>query len=128
VYTRLGDLDAAAAAYRTAIEKDPESDAAYHNLGNLQVCKGDLIAALASYDKAIELRRRNPYLQYHRGLVQYRLDDLDAAEESFKKAIEIERDYVEPRNFLAQVYYEQGRVEDAERVRAAVQRILAGRR
>ncbi len=128
VYTRLGDLDAAAAAYRTAIEKDPESDAAYHNLGNLQVRKGDLIAALASYDKALELRRRNPYLQYHRGLVQYQLDDLDAAEESFKKAIELERDYLEPRNLLARVYYEQGRVEDAERVRAAVQRILAGRR
>ena len=128
VYTRLGDLDAAAAAYRTAIETDPESDAAYHNLGNLQMREGDLGAALASYDKALELRRRNPYLHYHRGLVQYRLDELDAAEESFKKAIELERDYLEPRNLLAQLYYEQGRVEEAEKVRAAVQRILAERR
>ncbi len=127
-YTRLGDLDAAATAYRTAIETDPESDAAYHNLGNLQMREGDLVAALASYDKALELRRRNPYLQYHRGLAQYRLDDLDAAEESFKKAIELERDYIEPRNLLAQVYSAQGRVEEAKRVRAAVQRILAERR
>lgn len=128
VHTRLGDLVAAAAAYRTAIALDPESDAAYHNLGNLQVREGDLVAALASYDKALELRRRNPYLHYHRGLVQYRLDDFDAAEESFKKAIGLERDYIEPRNLLAQVYYEQGRVEEAERVKAAVQRILAERR
>jgi len=128
VYTRRGDLVAAAAAYRTAIATDPESDAAYHNLGNLYVREGDLVAALALYDKALELRRRNPYLHYHRGLVQYRLDDLDAAEESFKKAIGLERDYIEPRNLLAQVYYGQGRVEEAERVRAAVQRILAERR
>ena len=55
-------------------------------------------------------------------------DNLDAAEESFKKAIELERDYIEPHNLLAQVYYEQGRIEEAERVRAAVRRILAGRR
>ena len=127
-HTRLGDLDAADAAYRTAIEIDPESDAAYHNLGNLQMRGGDLGKALALYDKALKLRRDNPYLHFHRGLVQYRLDDLGAAEESFKKAIGLARDYIEPHNLLAQVYYQQGRVEEAEKVRATVQRILAGRR
>ena len=127
-YTRLGDLDAAAASYRTAIQKDPESDAAYHNLGNLQMRAGDLVAALASYDTAVELRGRNPYLHYHRGLAQYRLDDLAAAEESFKRAIGLDREYIEPRNLLAQVYVTQGRFEEAQSVRDAVQRILAGRR
>ena len=124
-YTRLGDLDAAEAAYGQAIASDAQSDAAYHNLGNLWTRRGDLARALVEYDHALELRKRNPYLHYHRGLVQYRLGDLDAAEESFKKAIGLERTYIEPRNLLAQVYYQQGRVEEAEKVRAAVVRLLA---
>jgi len=127
-YTRLGDLDAAEAAYREAISTDAKSDAAYHNLGNLWMRRGDLVQALAGYDHALELRKRNPYLHYHRGLVQYRLGDLDAAEQSFKKAIGLERTYIEPRNLLAQVYYQQGRVEEASKVRAAVQRLLAEKR
>lgn len=127
-YTRLGDLDAAEAAYREAIASDTESDAAYHNLGNLWMRRGDIAQALVEYDHALERRKRNPYLQYHRGLAQYRLGDLDAAEESFKKAIGLERTYIEPRNLLAQVYYQQGRVEEAEKVRAAVARLLAQKR
>ena len=127
-YTRLGDIDAAERAYRDAIASDPESDAAYHNLGNLEMRRGDFEAALAAYDEALRHRKRNPYLHYHRGLVQYRLGDLEAAEESFKRAIGLERDYIEPRNLLAQVYYQQGRLEEAAKVRAAVQRILAQRR
>lgn len=127
-YTRLGDLDAAEAAYHEAIASDAKSDAAYHNLGNLWMRRGDFARALEQYDRALELRRRNPYLHYHRGLVQYRLGDFDAAEESFKKAIGLERTYIEPRNLLAQVYYQQGRVEEAEKVRAAVARLLADKR
>ena len=120
-----GDLDAAEAAYNEAIASDANSDAAYHNLGNLWTRRGDLVQALVLYDRALELRKRNPYLYYHRGLAQYRLGELDAAEESFKKAIGLERTYIEPRNLLAQVYYQQGRVEEAEKVRAAVVRLLA---
>jgi len=127
-YTRLGDLEAAEGAYREAITTDEDADAAYHNLGNLEMRRGDLEAAMAAYDQALDRRKRNPYLYYHRGLVQYRLGDLDAAEESFKKAIGLERDYIEPRSLLAQVYYQQGRVEEAEKVRAAVQRLLAQKR
>jgi len=127
-YTRLGDLEAAEASYRQAIASDPDVDAAYHNLGNLQMRRGDFAAALAAYDDALDRRKRNPYLHYHRGLAQYRLGDLEGAERSFKRAISLEHDYVEPRNLLARVYDQQGRPEDAEQVRAAVQRILAERR
>jgi Flp pilus assembly protein TadD len=127
-YTRLGDFEAAEASYRDAIASDAKSDAAYHNLGNLQMRRGDPAGALVEYDTALRLRKRNPYLQYHRGLAQYRLGDYDAAAESFKQAISLDRDYIEPRNLLAQVYSHQGRVEEAAKVRAAVQLILAARR
>jgi len=127
-YTRLGDFEAAEASYRDAIASDAKSDAAYHNLGNLQMRRGDPAGALVEYDTALRLRKRNPYLQYHRGLAQYRLGDYDGAAESFKQAISLDRDYIEPRNLLAQVYSHQGRVEEAAKVRAAVQLILAARR
>jgi tetratricopeptide (TPR) repeat protein len=126
-YTRLGDLDAAEDAYRHAIASDDEGDAAYYNLGNLYIRRGDYRAALAAYDEALARRKRNPYLHYHRGVAQYRLGELSAAEESFKRAIALEQGYIEPRSLLAQVYYQQGRVEEAEAVRAAVQLILRGR-
>ena len=48
--------------------------------------------------------------------------------ESFKRAISLERDYIEPRNLLAQVYYLQGRLDEAARVREAVRRVLAEKR
>ena len=127
-YTRLGDFESAAAAYHAAIASDPKSDAAFHNLGNLRLRQGDIEGALAAYDIALDLRKRNPYLHYHRGLAQYRLGMLEDAEESFESAISLQRDYIEPRNLLAQVYSLQGRTEEAAKVRAAVQRILAEKR
>ena len=127
-YTRLGDLEMAEQSYTMAIATDPKSDAAYHNLGNLRLRQGDILAALDSYDEALRLRKRNPYLYYHRGLAQYRLGMLEEAEESFKKSIGLQRDYIEPRNLLAQVYHLQGRDEEAAKVRAAARRILAEKR
>ena len=125
VYTRLGTLDLAEQAYLRALEIDPESDAAYHNLGNLKMRRGDLVGALHDYDRALDIKKRNPYLYYHRGVAQYHLNDFEAAEKSFKKAISLQRDYIEPRTLLAQVYTQLGRHEEAAKVRAAVQKLLA---
>ena len=127
-YTRLGDLELAEQAYLKALETDPKSDAAYHNLGNLKMREGDVLGALREYDLALGITKRNPYLHYHRGVAQYSLSDFEAAEESFKKAISIQRDYIEPRNLLAQVYTHMGRHEEAAKIRAAVQQLLAQRR
>lgn len=124
---RLGDMEGAGQAYLKAIETDPESDAAYHNLGNLRLRQGDVDAALAAYDQALEHRKRNPYLHYHRGLALFRLGRLEEAEKSFESSISLQRDYIEPRNLLAQVYTKQGRHDEAAKVREAVQRILARR-
>ena len=127
-YTRLGVLDLAEQAYLKALELDPKSDAAYHNLGNFKLRQGDLAGALHNYDRAVDITKRNPYLYYHRGVAQYRLHDYEAAEKSFKKAISLERDYVEPRNLLAQVYTHLGRHEEAAKVRATVRQLLAEQR
>ncbi len=127
-YTRIGDVESAENAYLQAISVDADSDAPFHNLGNLKMRQGDLAAALEAYDQALDRRSRNPYLHFHRGLAQYRLGDFDAAEESFKRSISLEREYIEPRNLLAQVYSRQGRLEEAAAVREAVRKLLAEKR
>ena len=127
-HRKLLDLVAAERAYMAAIDADETFDAAYHNLGNLRMRRGDLEGAMDAYDTALDLKKNNPYLHYHRGVAQYRLQDLEAAEESFKRAISIERDYIEPHNLLVQIYYRTGRVEEAEKVGAAVRKIMAEKR
>ncbi len=127
-YTRLGKLNLAEEAYLKVLEIDPKSDATYHNLGNFKMRRRDFVGALHEYDLAVDIEKRNPYLYYHRGVAQYRLNDFEAAKNSFKKAISLERDYIEPRNLLAQVYTQLGRHEEAAKIRAAVQRLLAEQR
>jgi tetratricopeptide (TPR) repeat protein len=122
---QAGNSDAAERAYRSAIRSDPEFAAPYHNLGNLKLSEGDLVAALEAYDEAIRIKNKNPYLHYHRGLALYQKGDLEEAVLAFERAISLKRDYVEPRNVLAQVYDKLGRPEDAARVRKSVRSLLS---
>jgi tetratricopeptide (TPR) repeat protein len=122
---QAGNNEAAERAYHAAITADSEFAAPYHNLGNLKLSEGDLDSALAAYDEAIRIRRKNPFLHYHRGLALYRMGDLDEAVRAFDRAISLKRDYVEPRNILAQAYDKLGRPEDAARVRKSVRNLLS---
>jgi tetratricopeptide (TPR) repeat protein len=122
---QAGNSDAAERAYRSAIRSDPDFAAPYHNLGNLKLSEGDLDAALEAYDEAIRIKTKNPYLHYHRGLALYQRGDLEEAVLAFERAISLKRDYVEPRNVLAQVYDKLGRPEDAARVRKSVRSLLS---
>ncbi len=124
---REGDDAAAELAYLAAIAADAKFAAPYHNLGNLKLSQGDLDGAIEAYDEASDIRTRNPVLHYHRGLALYRQGDLEEAAAAFERAIKLKRDYVEPRNLLAQTYERLGRHEDAERVRKSVRGLLSQR-
>lgn len=128
VYARLKKPQRAEAEYWAAITSDGNFAAPHHNLGNLSLDRGDLDEALAEYDKALSLRRRNPFLHYHRGVALYRRGDLAAAAAAFKRAISLKHDYIEPRNLLAQVYDQQGRHEEAAKIRSAVRLLTESRR
>ena len=122
---RAGNAEGAERSYLAAIRADEEFAAPYHNLGNLKLSAGDLDGAIEAYDEAIRIRKKNPYLHYHRGLALYQRGDLEESAAAFERAIGLDRDYVEPRNLLAQVYDKMGRHEDAERVRKSVRGLLS---
>ena len=122
---QAGDDAAAERSYLAAIRADAKFAAPYHNLGNLRLSQGDLDGAIEAYDAAIRIRTKNPFLHYHRGLAFYRKGDMEEAAAAFERAISLKRDYVEPRNLLAQTYERLGRHEDAERVRKYVRDLLS---
>ena len=124
---QAGNVEAAESSYLAAIRADNNFAAPYHNLGNLKLSADDLDGAIKAYDVASTIKARNPYLHYHRGVALYRMGDLEAAASAFERAISLKRDYVEPRNVLAQVYDKLGRHEDAERIRKSVRGLLSQR-
>ncbi len=117
-HARLGDDVAAEVAYRLAVSSDEEFAAPRHNLGNLSLRRGDPDRAVYWYTLAIKLQKNNPYAHYHLGLALNQAGDAEGSIKAFQRAIALKHDYAEPRNLLAVAYRRQGRMEEAERVRA----------
>ena len=120
--SRLGDDPQAEGAYMAALASDDTIAAASHNLGNLYLRRGEFELATQWYERAIKVQRNNPYVHYHLGLARYQSGDVAGSIVSFERAIVLKHDYAEPRYLLARAYRALGRLEDAERVSAAVQR------
>lgn len=115
--SRLGRIDEAEQAYLRAAAADRDFSAPRHNLGNLHLRRKDYAQAIRWYGVAIAMESKNPYLRYHLGLALYQSGDVAGAIPEFERAIKLKHDYEEPRNLLAQAYRQQGRLEEAERIR-----------
>ena len=119
-YTRLGRLDQAEEQYTAAIDTKASMAAPYHNLANRRLRAGDLESAIELYERAAELQPQNPFLYYHMGLAFLRSGDLDRCVAVLQRAVALKSDFNEPRNVLAQVYRQQGRKKEADRILKAV--------
>jgi superkiller protein 3 len=87
----LRDYDSAAAHIRKAIEIEPKSALAYHNLANPLRAQGKVPEAIACYRKALEIDRR--FVMAHLRLGEILCDDLsdyDNAAACFRKAIDLD--------------------------------------
>lgn len=104
-----GDLTSAEAAFRKAIEIDPEFAEAYANLGSLLANQNNLSEAISQFENAVRLRPELPVLHYQLGVALYLENKRPEAIASLTKAKDLLK--------------EQGQTEDAEKIEKALERI-----
>lgn len=121
------DPEAACAAYRRAIEADPDYRDAYVNLGRLLHERGRLAEAALVYRQAIDRLGRDATLLFNLGVLREDLGDRDDAIASYRAAVELAPDLADAHFNLARLYEASGAQRDALRHWSAFRK-LTGRR
>ena len=88
-FLESGNLDEAIAAYRHAIELNPEISWSYHHLGEALTQQGKLEEAIAAYRRAIELNPDFSWSYHHLGDALAQQLQPEEAAAAFRKAIEL---------------------------------------
>jgi tetratricopeptide (TPR) repeat protein len=91
-----GKLTEAEELYRTALQLDPNSAAAHHNLGTLLAQGDHSDEAIAHFEKAIALRPDSAESRTNLANALARLNRLDQSIAEFEKVLEISRRQAEP--------------------------------
>jgi tetratricopeptide (TPR) repeat protein len=101
--------------YRKVLEIQPDNISAIYELGRVLNNTGQYWETEMLYQNAIsKINGKHPLLYIGLGNAQYQQKNFDAAVLSLKKAIEMDYTIAEAHYYLSQVYYEQGRYEEAE--------------
>ncbi|MEG4054325.1 MULTISPECIES: tetratricopeptide repeat protein [unclassified Microcoleus] len=88
-----GNLEEAIAAYRRAIELNPDHSWSHHNVGEALGKLGQFEEAIASYRRAIELNPDFSWSYHHLGDALERRQQWEEAVVVFRKAIELNADH-----------------------------------
>ena len=118
---REGKRDAAIAAYRAAIARDPEYAEAHNNLANLLRELGNAEDAAKHYETATRCKPDYALAHFNLACLRQTAGQLDAARDAYGKAIAANPDWAEPHYNLATIDREAG---DAERAAAGFRRTV----
>jgi len=110
-----GKMDAALAKAREALSVDPESGSAHAFLGSLLTEAGRNDEALVELKKAAEIDPKDILSLTEAGRLLALSGRLEEALGYFKRSAEADLNAAEPHRFLAILYNQMGRREDAER-------------
>jgi len=112
-HLRAGELTEALAAYRHALELDPNSASAHQGLGLVFYKRGSFDAAEDELRQAIRQRPEGAELHYTLGLVQQDRRLFPAAIESFTRALELDPGSLRARQKRALALFQAGRLAEA---------------
>jgi tetratricopeptide (TPR) repeat protein len=113
VYSDLRRSEEAIAAYRRAIELDPNEGAPHNGLGNVYRDLGRSEEAIAAYRRAIELDPEEAIYHNNLGNVYSELGRSEEAIAAYRRAIELDPEEAVYHNNLGIVYSDLGRSEEA---------------
>ncbi len=108
-----GQIEAALAAYQTAIKLQPDYAKAHNNLGAILQEKGKTEAALAAYQTAIKLQPGYATAHYNLGAMLQEKGETEAAIAAYRTAISLEPEYAEAHCNLGAILQGQGETEAA---------------
>ncbi|MBJ66678.1 MAG: hypothetical protein CME28_01545 [Gemmatimonadetes bacterium] len=112
MYSRIGDWQKASAAYRKAIELDPEGHEALKNMGVVYARHGQLEEAHEYYERALGVKPKFVEALNAQGLILMQRGDFEEAQGRFLQAVG-EFDYAPAYNNLGTVYLRQDVVSEA---------------
>jgi arylsulfatase A-like enzyme/Tfp pilus assembly protein PilF len=120
-----GDFAAAAVQFETAVARSPNWAEAHFSLATAYARADRLPDAIQEYTKVIELRPKHYGAHLLLGRALALSGNPAAAVPNLVKAVELQPTSPEPHSFLAAAYIQLGQQADAERERAAAQRLRA---
>ncbi len=106
---REGKMEAAEAAFRQAIEMEPELAQAHANLGTVLANQNKVAEAIPQFEEAVRLKPEMAFLHYQLGVALYMENRAEEAIDSLKEA----RDLLK----------EEGKTQEAEQIEEAIAKI-----
>ncbi|MGE5655405.1 MAG: tetratricopeptide repeat protein [Actinomycetota bacterium] len=110
---KQGKLEEAIAAYRQAIEINPNYHGTFHNLGDIYQQKGKLEEAVTSYRKAIELKPDYAWSHHNLGDALLRQEKLEEAAAAYRKALDIDPNFAWAHYNLGRALNQQDKLYEA---------------
>ena len=120
-----GDFTGAALQFETAVARSPNWPEAHLSLATAYARSDRLADAIPEYAKVIELRPNHYSAHLLMGRALALSGNPTAAVPVLLRAVELQPKSPEPHRFLADAYIQLGQQTDAERERAAAQRLRA---
>jgi tetratricopeptide (TPR) repeat protein len=114
-FARSESWDEAVAAYRKALDLDPNDALTHYDLALALHYKGDTKQAVEEFESAIRLKPAWGQAHYGLGAALYDLHDQAGALKELRKAVECEPTNAPAHRLLARVYSEQNDFAAAER-------------
>jgi tetratricopeptide (TPR) repeat protein len=108
-----GNLEEAIAAYRRAIQLNPDLSWSHHNLGEALAKLGKLDEAIAAYRRAAELNPDFSWSYHHLGDALHQQQQWEEAVAAFRKATELNADHFGSYCGLGQSLVKLGRLDEA---------------
>jgi len=113
LYSASSQMDFAEAAYRKAVELDPNLNAAYAQLAQIYVRTNRTDEALAQLEKGLEHNPKNVPVMMLKGMLQHQKGAIEDAQLTYEGLLGINPSFAPAANNLAYILQEKGDLERA---------------